>query len=303
MPQYGLVCYQAPGAARTGLLIADQVIDIAAALERPGFACMQTLLSSWDEALSQLDELAAGGAAARVPLRDVQLLAPVPAPLAIYCIGANYHDHVRNMAHATGRVPEPNPHEIDMPPWFFLKSGHCVVGPGASVALDCAKLDWEAELVVVIGRKMRNVSAQDALAGVAGYTMANDLSARDRAIRRNGDPSSPFFYDFVAQKSFEGSCPLGPVMVPAQFIEDPQAMPIQLWVNDRLRIDSSTARMIFTIREQIAQLSTFITLHPGDLILTGTPAGAGAETNEYLRQGDSVRIQITGIGTLVTHIV
>lgn len=303
MQNYSLITSASPSGPRVGLVTQGQVVDLAPALPDRAARSVADVLQIWDEALPLLDALAANPDASRVPLEGLTLLAPVPAPLAVYCIGANYQQHLDNMMRAQGRPPQPNSRDRGMPPFFFLKSGHCIVPTETDVPQSGEKLDWEAELVAVVGCTVRDVSVKNALDCIAGYTLANDLSARDRAVRKNGDPASPFFFDFVAQKSFDASCPLGPALIPGKFVADPQALPIKLWVNDRLRIDSSTSEMIYTIAEQIAHLSTFATLHPGDLILTGTPAGVGAETDEHLHRGDVVRVQIDGIGTLRNTIV
>ncbi len=159
-------------------------------------------------------------------------------------------------------------------------------------------VDWEIELAAVIGRPARNVPLERALDHVAGYTIANDLSARDAGRRGPVPDLSPFKWDWTSHKSFEGSCPLGPWIVPAAAIGDPQALGLKLWVNDVLKQDSNTGKMIFTTAEQIAHLSTRITLHPGDLVLTGTPAGVGAGRGEFLKAGDVVKLSIEKIGTL-----
>jgi len=159
-------------------------------------------------------------------------------------------------------------------------------------------VDWEGELTAVIGKTAKNVPSESALDYVAGYTIANDLSARDLTTRPNVPAGSPFQYDWVGQKSFDSSCPLGPWIVPAAAIPDPQSLGIKLWVNDVLKQDSHTRMMIFTLAEQIAHLSTRITLYPGDLILTGTPAGVGLARHEFLKPGDVVRVWIEQIGTL-----
>ena len=132
--------------------------------------------------------------------------------------------------------------------------------------------------------------------------IANDLSARDLARRPHVNDLSPFKYDWVGQKCFDGCCPMGPALVPAHQVRDPQALWIKLWVNDVLHQDSSTSRMIFTIAEQVAHLSSRVTLHPGDVVLTGTPMGVGAETGEWLDNGDTIRIEIEGLGRLTTTI-
>jgi 2-keto-4-pentenoate hydratase/2-oxohepta-3-ene-1,7-dioic acid hydratase in catechol pathway len=136
------------------------------------------------------------------------------------------------------------------------------------------QVDWEVELVAVIGRAAKNVPEDKALDYVAGYTAANDLSARDRGRRANISDTSPFKADWTKHKTFDGSCPLGPWIVPASDIGDPQNLGLKLWVNDVLKQDSNSKDMIFNLAEQIAQLSSGMTLHPGDLVLTGTPAGS-----------------------------
>ena len=170
--------------------------------------------------------------------------------------------------------------------------GCCVVLPAYS-----KMVDWEAELAVVIGRPAKNVAIERALDHVAGYTIANDLSARD-VMMREVKATSPFRYDWVGQKCFDGACPIGPWIVPAAAIPDPQALGIKLWVNDVLKQDSHTSKMIFSVAEQIAHLSARITLNSGDIILTGTPAGVGMGRREFLQDGDVVKIWIENVGSL-----
>ena len=159
-------------------------------------------------------------------------------------------------------------------------------------------MDWEAELAAVIGRTAKHVQVEKALNYVAGYAVANDLSARDRGRRPHIPDDSPFKADWVAHKSFDGSCPLGPWIVPSDDIRDPQNLGIRLWVNGVIKQDSSTKNMIFNVAEQIAHLSSRLTLHPGDLILTGTPAGVGGGRGEFLKAGDVVKIEIERIGSI-----
>ena len=172
--------------------------------------------------------------------------------------------------------------------------------PDATVTLPRASksVDWEVELAAVIGRPAKDVGESHALDYVTGYLIANDLSARDLGFREQLPPANPFRTDWLAHKSFDGSCPLGPWIVPASEIGDPQNLGLKLWVNDVLKQDSNTGKMIFTLAEQIAQLSSRITLYPGDVILTGTPAGVGAGRGEFLKPGDVVKLWIEKIGTL-----
>src|SRR5262249_55379078 len=246
---------------------------------------------------------AAGAGASRagaLDLGQVRLLAPIPLPGAIYCAGANYRDHVLEMARAQNIKPEPDPHTLGLKAWHFIKSSRCVVAPDTAVALPAysSKVDWEAELGVVIGRHAKNVPMERALDYIAGYTIGNDLSARDASRRAGISDTSPFKFDWVGQKCFDGACPLGPWIVPADDIPDPHALKIELTVNGVVKQSSNTSELIFNVVEQIAHLSERITLHPGDVILTGTPAGVGAGRGEFLKAGDEVRITIEGIGEL-----
>ena len=169
-------------------------------------------------------------------------------------------------------------------------------------AIEKERIERELELAAVIGRPAKNVSQEKALSYVAGYTAANDLSARDRGPRAGISDTSPFKSDWTKHKTFVGSCPLGPWIVPASEIGDPQNLGLKLWVNDVLKQDSNSKDMIFNLAEQIEQLSNAMTLHPGDLILTGTPAGVGSARGEFLKAGDIVKIWIEKIGTLTTKI-
>jgi len=160
------------------------------------------------------------------------------------------------------------------------------------------KVDWEIELAVVIGKAASRVPAARALEYVAGYTIANDLSARDFVVREGIAPDSPFRFDWISHKGFDGACPLGPWITPARAISDPQALGLKLWVDDVLMQDSSTKYMIYSVAEQIEELSARLTLQPGDLILTGTPAGVGMGRNVFLQAGQNLRLWIEQIGEL-----
>jgi 2-keto-4-pentenoate hydratase/2-oxohepta-3-ene-1,7-dioic acid hydratase in catechol pathway len=204
------------------------------------------------------------------------------------------------MAKVQNIAPEPDPHDVGLKPWHFIKLAHCLAAPDSTVKLPgySKMVDWEAELTAVIGRSARDVAIDRALDHVAGYTVANDLSARDFTKRPHVSDTSPFKYDWLSQKCFEDACPLGPWIVPAETIADPQKVGIKLWVNDVIKQDSHTSKMIFTLAEQISHLSTRVTLQPGDLILTGTPAGVGLARKEFLKAGDVVKVWVEGVGTL-----
>jgi 2-keto-4-pentenoate hydratase/2-oxohepta-3-ene-1,7-dioic acid hydratase in catechol pathway len=299
---YRLATYQSDDGPRAGLIVGEEIHDAAKLTGNSGYATVLGILQDWKVAEGALRKAAATAATGRRkgrPLNRSKLLAPVRWPSAIFCAGANYADHAAEMAKRDNRPPPPDPHTLGLKPWHFIKAGRTLADPGATVKIShySTMMDWEVELAAVIGRPARNVSPEKALDYVAGYTASNDLSARDRGRRPHVPDTSPFKADWVAHKSFDGSCPLGPWIVPASDL-DPQNLGLKLWVNDVLKQDSYTSQMIFNLAEQISQLSIGLTLHPGDLILTGTPAGVGAARGEFLKAGDTVKIWIEGIGTL-----
>jgi 2-keto-4-pentenoate hydratase/2-oxohepta-3-ene-1,7-dioic acid hydratase in catechol pathway len=301
---YRLLSYQSGREARAGVLVGDTVYDAARLSGESGWSSVLGALQEWPKAnrafAAAAKRIAAGKSKAKgIPLQRVKLLAPVLYPGDIYCAGANYTDHMAEMARAQGHAPGPNMKELGEKPWHFVKSSKSsVVGPGAKVRLPAyaQKVDWEVELVAVIGRTAKDLSVEKALGCVAGYTIADDLSARD-AMRRPGNPAtSPFHFDWVSQKCFDGACPLGPWIVPAGEIRDPHQLGIRLWVNGELMQDSHTSKMIFDTAEQIAMLSSRVTLQPGDLVLTGTPAGVGMGRQRFLKAGDTVKLWIESVG-------
>ncbi len=304
MPSYKLLTYQSPKGPRAGLMVGDKVFDAAAATGKAAYGTVFEILNDWRSAQKLLRAAAAKivtgkGKRARA-LPKPKLLAPVLSPSALYCAGANYADHMAEMAAVQGIAPEPDPHTLGLKAWHFIKATRSIVPSQTKVKLPAysQKVDWEAELTAVIGRPAKDVPLEKALDYVAGYTIANDLSARDFVKRPNVSDTSPFRFDWVSQKCFDGACPLGPWIVPAAEIRDPQKLGIKLWVNDVLKQDSHTSKMIFTLAEQIAHLSSRMTLHPGDLILTGTPAGVGMGRGEFLKPGDVVKVWIEDVGTL-----
>ena len=307
MDGYKLATYQASDGPRAGLVIGDKVFDAAKLTGKLAYSTVLAILEDWRTAQGVLKKAAAAAGKSRVksqPLGRTKLLAPVRWPSAIYCAGANYADHAAEMARRMNRPLEPDPHTQGLKAWHFIKAARTLTDPGATVKVSgvSEKVDWEVELAAVIGRPAKNVSEDKALSYVAGYTAANDLSARDRGPRPKISDTSPFKADWTKHKTFDGSCPLGPWIVPASDIGDPQNLSLKLWVNDVLKQDSNSKDMIFNLAEQIAQLSSGMTLHPGDLILTGTPAGVGSARGEFLKPGDTVKIWIDKIGTLTNKI-
>lgn len=297
--QIRLVRYTREGLpASVGIVVGENILD----LQHAGQASsMEDVIARWGELKQRLTELSFSEV--RMPsakLAEVTLHAPVPMSGTLYCAGANYRDHVAEMALVRGTAPAAD----DPEPWHFIKPTRaCLVGPGAVKRPNgCRRLDWEAELAVVIGHTARAVSVEDALSYVACYTVANDLSARDLFTRAARAPGSAFYFDWIGQKGFDGSCPIGPWMTGATGI-NPQNLRIRLSVNGVIKQDSSTSEMIFSVAEQIAQISLRTTLFPGDIILTGTPAGVGSGRNEFLAPGDRVSVEVQGLGELLTTIV
>jgi len=221
---------------------------------------------------------------------QVRLLAPLLYPGKILCAGANYFDHLAEMG-----MPGAKKEEQRL--FFFMKPPrNAVVGPGDTVHMPIGTkaFDWEIELAAVIGKTARNVSVADALLHVAGYTVAIDFSARDH----NRAPETFYKLDWVAGKANDTCCPLGPRLIPASAVPDPQNLSLKLWVNGELKQNGRSSDMIFSVAEQIATASRIMTLDPGDVLLTGTPAGVGVPKQTFLSVGDRVDAEIEGIGRL-----
>jgi 2-keto-4-pentenoate hydratase/2-oxohepta-3-ene-1,7-dioic acid hydratase in catechol pathway len=301
MPKFQLATYQSAKGPRAGLVVGDKIIDAADATGNAADADVMALLQSWDANLKRLDAAAEKAAGSAKALSSVTLLAPITRPVAIYCAGANYRDHANEMARAQGKPDPVDPHTLGLRSWHFIKIGHCVTGPGATVTMPAKskKIDWEVELAVIIGKTCRNATEANALDFVMGYTVSNDLSARDLGTRAGLPDNSNFRADWVSHKCFDGSCPMGPWITLARDIKNPHDLKLGLDVNGVKKQDSNTKELIFNINEQIADISGRLTLHPGDIILTGTPAGVGAGKGEFLKAGDKVRTWVDGIGEIV----
>lgn len=272
---------------RTGLgvVVDGAIADLAvAAPELPSH--MTDLLALGPDGL----KAAAGAATAAedaIPLAEVDLLAPIPAPPKFLAIGLNYADHIAEAG-------------VDAPefPVFFNKQRTCVIGPGEPIEVPRVsdQVDYEGELGVVIGRRCRHVAADQARDVIAGYLIVNDVSVRDWQRKA---PT------MTLGKSFDTHGPIGPWIVTGEALGDPQDLRIRTYVNSELMQDASTKEMIFDCYEQIETLTTVFTLEPGDIIATGTPAGVGIFRSppRFLRPGDTVRVEIDGIGTLENPVV
>ena len=280
-----LLTYRYGTMSAVGRLVNNEVVPLPV-------GDMLELIDHWE----QLEEICACGSDQSIPLQSVTLLAPIPTPRRnVFCLGWNYVEHTRESAQATGR-------ELKLPerPVFFTKLTTAVIGPEAPIPYDpriSEQWDWEVELAVIIGRRGKNIPAARAGEYVFGYTVVNDVSVRDVQRAHGGQ--------FFKGKSLDGSCPMGPGIVTADEVPDPHHLALRSWVNGALKQDASTAQMFFKIPEIIAWLSLGMTLLPGDIIATGTPAGVGfARTPpEFLRPGDVVECEVESIGRLCNPVV
>jgi 2,4-didehydro-3-deoxy-L-rhamnonate hydrolase len=248
----------------------------------------------WEPELRAIGQDSGRPAAAAVSREDVAWLPPL-MPHKLLCVGSNYHDHVAEMTGPANLEDRPAPF-----PFSFLKPETTLVGSGRAVTRPSygRKLDWEAELAVIIGEPTHALS-DDPLRAVFGYTILNDLSLRDFL---------PFPHtlglDAVVSKGFDGAAPMGPWITVASDVPDPQNLPIRLRINGELRQDGTTANMIFGVADLVRHYARVMTLQPGDVIATGTPAGVGAgrKPPRFLTPGDVIEIQIGNLGTLRTTI-
>jgi 2-keto-4-pentenoate hydratase/2-oxohepta-3-ene-1,7-dioic acid hydratase in catechol pathway len=268
-----------------------------AAAARAGITALDTdikgVFVDWPVAFPVLQNFAAacaGGTLPKsfaIPAESADLALPIQFPNKLIAVGANYEDHLREM---NAVIPKG-----DRPVMFIKPPTTAMSGPGkVYIPAGCEQFDWEVELAVIIGTRMRKVARAEAIAGVAGYSVSVDYTARDYFF-----PKDYFFKaDFLLGKGQDGTNPLGPVITPAAFIGDPHDLRITLSVNGVMKQNASTAGMIYRIDEQIAAISQFVTLEPGDVIMTGSPAGVGLPRGEFLHPGDKVVATAEGVGEL-----
>jgi len=277
-----LVTYDGGRGPRAGVLVGDSVVDAWDTLGEPaGEPSLAALL--WEGRLEEARGLDPGESR---PLSEVALLPPIPAPSKIVCIGLNYRSH----AEEAGQEPPATP-------TFFAKFVNALAAPGAEVALPAAsrKVDYEAEVAFVVGRRARAVTEADALDHVAGYTLLNDLSARDLQF------ATP---QWMPGKVFDGAAPCGPALVTPDEAGPPEAIAIELTLNGEVMQSATTADLIHSIPVLVSHLSTLMTLEPGDIVSTGTPAGVGStrDPRVWLKPGDEVVITSPTLGRLVTRL-
>lgn len=289
-----------------GIVLGDEILDVdlaGRALQLTPPDQVLTVVENYEQSKPALDailEKAAGRRFSEVKtfsdigavhqLSAVHLAAPIPRPRKnVFCMALNYLEHAKETADIRQRNANAPKNPI-----FFTKAPTTVIGPYDPFEIDAtvsSEIDWEAELGVIIGKRGKNISEEDALSYIFGYTVINDITARDLQTRH---------VQFFKGKSLDDSCPMGPWIVTADEITDPQNLAIRLRVNGEIKQDSNTGEMIFPIKTIIAVLSKGMTLEPGDIIATGTPSGVGFSRKppEFLKPGDSMETEIEGIGIL-----
>jgi acylpyruvate hydrolase len=299
-----LVTYSWKNHVALGALVNERVVDLhrahRAAVARPGDADelatdLLGLLHGGERsmraarrALEFAERLSAANLAEMShPVSDVDFHAPIPRPGKVVCVGLNYRSHLAEIGEPTPKYPI-----------LFDKPGTSIVGHGQSIVLPrvSREVDYEGELAVVVGRRGKYIPEEDALAYVAGYTCANDVSANDIEFRTS---------QWTSGKMLDTFCPLGPALVTADEIPDPGSLRLKTLVNGRTVQDESTSDMIFSVPFLISYVSSLATLEPGDMILTGTPAGIGCNQKPqvFLRAGDRISVRIEGVGTLTNPVM
>jgi len=279
------VTFEFGGKARPGLLTTnDLVVDLSAV----GFSSILELIEAGAAGRAKAEAFAAGAASENTrPLKSVNLLAPIPRPRKLICVGLNYRDHA---AETGSQIPDV--------PTIFNKFATAVIGPGDDIVLPKVSKspDYEAEFAFVIGTGGRHIAAAEWQKHIFGYTMINDVSARDyqRATTQ-----------WLMGKTFDTFAPMGPWIVTADEVADPHSLDIQLEIDGEILQNSNTRELIFKIPDLIAFLSSVFTLEPGDIVSTGTPAGVGVARKppRFLRPGEEVTVRIPGIGELVNPVV
>ena len=317
--EYRLLNYAGPkGKAMPGILVADKVLDLGKSIaiykrKNPvkfGFDSTLAVFADWPKAKLALKKIAdeftkspkSAYAKIAVPLKRVKLLAPILYPSSVFCIAANYRDHTMEIGN-TGVMPDK---ETRTPVFFQKTPAQTIVGHNAKIHLPLTStaIDWEAELAIVIGKPCYNVTKEKARDYVAGYMVLNDMSIRGPKLEDAVTPElKKFRNDRFRRKNFDGSCPIGPWITPKDFVKDPYDQKIQLWVNGELMQNGNSRDMHYNIEEQISYLSQNITLQPGDVITTGTPAGVGKGKGMFLKAGDKITTTIGNLGTLETSFI
>jgi 2-keto-4-pentenoate hydratase/2-oxohepta-3-ene-1,7-dioic acid hydratase in catechol pathway len=297
-----LLTYTYDNAVSCGVLTDRGIVDIPQSWKDANPpASVQEILDRDPSCMDQVRQLATSATRAK-PLDSVKLLAPIPRPGKVLALAGNYSEHIKEAAIKRGfnlGLSE-SPRQTTVPRPFLMPST-AVIGPGEIIPwpVYSEQIDYELELAVVIGRKAKCIVRDDAPACIAGYTIANDVSARSVTFSKNRQ-KRPWdeFYDWLNGKWADGFCPLGPYLVTSDEIADVQNLKMVLKVNGQVRQDASTSQMIYPVADIVSFISHLVTLEPGDVICTGTPAGVGVATGNFLRAGDRIECAIEALGVL-----
>jgi 2-keto-4-pentenoate hydratase/2-oxohepta-3-ene-1,7-dioic acid hydratase in catechol pathway len=279
-----LVTFNHSGNVEVGAIHKDQIMNLSN-FAGDMISLIEMVHGGIEQLKDQIESMSSG-----IPVESVELLAPIPEPRRnVMCLGLNYAEHAEEHYTASGRQTE-----LPEYPIVFTKAPSSVNGPYADIPYDTAvtqELDWEVELAVIIGRKGKNIPVEEAMEYVFGYTVLNDVSARDLQRRHK---------QFFKGKSLDGACPMGPWIVTADELTDPHHLRVTSRVNGFVKQDSNTAMMIFDVPSIINHMSCGMTLLPGDIIATGTPSGVGfaRQPPEFLQNGDVVECEVEGIGII-----
>jgi 2-keto-4-pentenoate hydratase/2-oxohepta-3-ene-1,7-dioic acid hydratase in catechol pathway len=295
-----IATYRQGASTKVGVVVDDRMVDLAAALAAAGsdtsiaestiafLAGGEAAISAAQAALSKADS------SASQPLSAVKLAAPLPCPGKLLCLAGNYAAHIQEGGGTyVGKEK--------MIPRFFSKPCSAVIATGEAIRVPNSTgfADWELELAVVIGKSGRDLTPEQAADHIAGYTIFNDISARQLTFRENlPQQEGDYYFDWLVGKWLDTFGPMGPWITLKDEVPHPDRLGMKLWLNDALQQDANTGQMIFSPAEAIAFISQFVTLNPGDIISTGTPAGVGASKKLRLNPGDRIRGEIEGLGVL-----
>ncbi len=297
-----LATYRHKESTSCGIMTEQGVLDIPSAWKEPNPPrSVLNILERGTACLNRLGSVVTAGREA-LPLESVTLLAPLPRPGKLLALAGNYAEHIREASHERGfKVGLSESARQTTVPRPFLMPPTVVCGPGDTLAWPAysKEIDYELELAVVIGKRAKSVEAHEAMDYVAGYTIANDVSARSVTFKE-GRGKRPWdeFYDWLNGKWADGFLPMGPYLVTADEIADVQNLDMTLKVNGQIRQNANTTQMIYPVADIVSFCSHLMTLEPGDIISTGTPSGVGLATGNFLKAGDTIECTIQGLGTL-----
>jgi 2-keto-4-pentenoate hydratase/2-oxohepta-3-ene-1,7-dioic acid hydratase in catechol pathway len=293
-----LATYSKEGSVSCGILTGEGLVDIVSAWD--GSDPPRSVKEILERGTSCLDKLAEleKSVEASIAVDSVKLLAPIPRPGKILALAGNYVEHIKEAGMKLGLSDSPRLTTVPRP---FIMPATAVANPGDQISWPAYSetIDYELELAIVIGQKAKAVAIENALEIIAGYTIANDISARTVTFKKNrAERPWDEFYDWLNGKWADGFCPMGPYLLTADEIEDVQNLEMKLTVNGEVRQKANSSQMIHTIKQIVSFLSHLMTLEPGDIIATGTPSGVGFATGNYLKAGDRIDASIENLGTL-----